>query len=154
WSAIGPARPDGSPSLPEVPEQVGGHRRAQEGGAITQEGDELRQVLEQQPVVERVPEAMGPVEEGQGDEDEEVKSCDRVRREAVEDLEAGCLEPSQGKGQASQKEMHRKEERGDRPPGAEQEPQERRDASHASIRAAARRPGLPRARARPRSSSR
>src|SRR6266536_1153549 len=114
-------------SLRDVPQQGRRHGRSQEGGAIAQDGDELGQVLELQPIVERVPEAMGPVKERQGDEDEEVEPYHRVRHEAVEDLVAGRLEPTQGKGEAGQEEMDRKEERGDRPPGAEQEPQERRD---------------------------
>jgi hypothetical protein len=53
-----------------------------------------------------------------------------MRYEAVEDLVAGRLEPSQGEGQASQKEMDGEEERGDRPPSAEQEPQEGRHPPH------------------------
>src|SRR5439155_497882 len=82
------------------------------------------------PIVERVPKAMGTMEEGQGDEDEKVESYQRMRDEPLEELVAGCLEPSQGKGQTGQKEMDGEEECGNRPPGAEQEPQERRDPSH------------------------
>lgn len=59
---------------------------------------------------------MGPMEERQGHEDEAVESSQGMRHEAVEDLVAGRLEPSQGEGRASQKEMDGKEERGGRPP--------------------------------------
>ena len=47
-----------------------------------------------------------------------------MRYEAVEDLVAGPREPSQGEGQASQKEMDGEGKRADRPRGAEHEPQE------------------------------
>ena len=77
-----------------------------------------------------VPEAMGPMEERQGDQDEEVESRHQMRQEAMEELVAGRLEPSQGKGQTRQEEMDGEEERGDRPAGAEQQPQERRDPFH------------------------
>src|SRR5262252_5251393 len=87
-------------------------------------------MLELQPIVERVPEAMGPVEERQGNEHKQIESYDEVRKEPVEILVAGGLEPSQGKGEASQKEVDGEEKRGDRPAGAEQEPQERRDSLH------------------------
>ena len=87
-------------------------------------------MLQLQPIVERVPEAMRPVEEWQGDEDEEVEPCQRMRQEAVKDLVARCLEPPQRKGQARQEEMDREEQRGDCPPRTEQEPQERCDPSH------------------------
>src|SRR2546425_13079729 len=108
---------------------MGSHGRSQEGSAIAQDRDEPGQMLQLQPIVEGVPEAMGPMEEGQGDEDEEEESYQRMRHEPLEELVAGCLEPSQGKGEASEKEMHGEEERGNRPPGAEQEPQERCEPS-------------------------
>ena len=72
---------------------------------------------------------MGPMEERQGDENEAVESSPGMRHEAVEDLVAGRLEPSR-EGQTSQKEMDGEEERGGRPHGAEQEPQEGRHPSH------------------------
>jgi len=84
---------------------MGSHGRSQEGSAIAQDRDEPGQMLQLQPIVERVPKAMGPMEEGQGDEDEEVESYQRMRDEPLEELVAGCLEPSQGKGQTGQKEM-------------------------------------------------
>src|SRR3989442_1888466 len=109
---------------------MGSHGRSQEGSAIAQDRDEPGQMLQLQPIVERVPKAMGPMEEGQGDEDEEVEAYQRMRDEPLQELVAACLEPSQGKGQTGQKEMDGEEECGDRPPGAEQQPQERRDPSH------------------------
>src|SRR6266478_1850861 len=87
-------------------------------------------MLELQSIVERVPEAMGPMKEGQGDEHEEIKSYHGVRQEAMEILVAGRLEPPKRKGEASQEEVDGEEERRDRPAGAEQEPQERRDPFH------------------------
>src|SRR5207247_2119855 len=109
---------------------MGSHGRSQEGSAIAQDRDEPGQMLQLQPIVERVPKAMGPMEEGQGDEDEEVESYQRMRDEPLEELVAGCLEPSQGKGQTGQKEMDGEEECGNRPLGGEQQPQERRDPPH------------------------
>ena len=78
--------------LGDVPQQVGRGRRSQKGGAIAQDGDELGQMLQLQAIVERVPEAMGPMKEGQGDENEQVEAGHRMRQEAVEELVAGCLE--------------------------------------------------------------
>src|SRR5215475_11438493 len=79
-------------------------------------------MLELQPIVERVPEAMGPMEERQGNEHKKIEPYYRVRKETVEMLVVGGLEPSQGKGEASQKEVDGEEKRGDRPAGAEQDP--------------------------------
>src|SRR5215471_11403155 len=87
-------------------------------------------MLELQPIVERVPEAMGPMEERQGNEHKKIESYHGVRKETVEILVARGLEPSQGKREASQKEVDGEEKRGDCPAGAEQEPQERRDSLH------------------------
>src|SRR5215831_15460409 len=87
-------------------------------------------MLELQPIVERVPEAMGPMEERQGNEHKKIESYHGLRKETVEMLVVGGLEPSQGKGEASQKEVDGEEKRGARPAGAEQEPQERRDSLH------------------------
>ncbi len=69
-------------SLPNCPQQVGRHGRSQEAGAIAQDGDELGQMLQLQPIVQRVPEAMGPMEERQGDEDEEVEPYHRMCQRA------------------------------------------------------------------------
>src|SRR5438093_13356503 len=99
---------------------MGSHGRSQEGSAIAQDGDEHGQMLQLQPIVERVPKAMGPMEERQGDENEEVQSCQRMRQQAMEELVGGGLEPSQGKGQGRQKEMDGEEERGHRSARAEQ----------------------------------
>ena len=64
----------------DVPQRVGGQGRSHEGRAVAQDGDERGQVLQLQAIVERVAEAMGPVEERQGDEDEEVEPRQRVRQ--------------------------------------------------------------------------
>src|SRR5215813_4874921 len=87
-------------------------------------------MLQLQPIVERVPKAMSPMEKWQGDENEEVQTCRRMRQQAIEELVGGGLEPSQGKGQARQEEMDGEEERGYRSARAEQEPQERSDPFH------------------------
>src|SRR5438552_19150804 len=87
--------------LRDVPQQIRRHGRSQEGGAIAQDGDQLGQMLQLQPIVERVPEAVGPMEEGQGDEDEEVEAGHRMHQETVEGLVTRWLEPPKAEGQAS-----------------------------------------------------
>src|SRR5207245_10862264 len=106
---------------------MGSHGRSQEGSAIAQDRDEPGQMLQLQPIVERVPKAIGPMEEWQGDETKEVQSCQRMRQQAMKELVGGGLEPSQGKGQARQKEMAGEEERGQRSARAEQAPRARWD---------------------------
>src|SRR5215510_12111397 len=113
WRSITGSRLGATPPfhpLADVPQQVGGHPGSHQGDAVAQDGDELGQMLQLQPVVERVPEAMGPVKERQGDEAEEVEACHRMRQQAVEDLVARCLDPSKGEGEASQEEMDGEEE--------------------------------------------
>ena len=92
-------------SLRDLPQQVGRKGRSQEGDAVAQDRDELGQMLQLQPIVERVPEAMRPMEEWRRDQNEKVESYQRMRQEAVEELVTRRLEPSLGKGEASQKEM-------------------------------------------------
>src|SRR2546426_12820080 len=84
-------------------------------------------MLQLQAIVERVAKTMGPVEEGQGNEDEEVKSRHRVPDQAADGFVARGLEPSKRDSQPSQQDMDREEERGHRSPRAEEKPQKRRD---------------------------
>ena len=48
-----------------LPQQHGGHNRADNGAAVAEDGNHLVQVLDLQAVIERVPEAMRPVKERQ-----------------------------------------------------------------------------------------
>ena len=58
--------------LANVPENVPGGDGSRDGGAVTAGDDDYRQVLELQAVVKRVAKAMGPVEEGKGDDGEKI----------------------------------------------------------------------------------
>src|SRR5712692_8849228 len=84
---------------------------------------------ELQAIVERVAEAMGPVEERERDENEKIEPRHRVLYEGAKELVAGRFEPPERKREPIQEEMDRKQESGDGPSRAEQEPQKRRDRS-------------------------
>src|SRR5712692_2713316 len=74
---------------------------------------------ELQAIVERVAEAMGPVEERERDENEKIEPRHRVLYEGAKELVAGRFEPPERKREPIQEEMDRKQESGDGPSRAE-----------------------------------
>src|SRR5262249_19865422 len=153
-SAISSPPPRSSGELPHGPHDVGGERAPQERRAVAENRDERGQVLELEPVVERVAEAMGPVEEGQRHEREEVEARDGVREQMTGGLIARSGEPTEGEGERRQQDVDREEQGRDRPPRAEDEPEKgRQPLEHVKL-GGRRRPRRPRGRPRPGSSKR
>src|SRR5436190_22309067 len=99
-------------ALPDGPQDVRGHDGPREGRPIAEDDDDGGQVLDLEAIVERVAEAMGPVEEGQGDEDEEVEPRQGVEDQAVEGLVARAAEPPEREDDPDQQQVDREEERG------------------------------------------
>src|SRR2546428_661259 len=102
-------------------------------------------MLQLQAIVERVAKTMGPVEEGQGDEDEEGKARHRVPDQVADGLVARGLEPSKRDSQPSQQEMdgEKDEEKRDGVQGDEEGRSQASEELGVSIGALRERPQLP-----------
>src|SRR5712692_11584743 len=112
-------------ALSQAPEQVAGSSRAGQRAAVAEDRDDLVEVLDLQPVVERVTEAMRPMEKRERAEHEQVDARQAVRGEGMERFVAGGRQPTQREGQAEQEKLDRNQKRGDDTACAEQSPQER-----------------------------
>src|SRR5512135_116540 len=98
-------------SSSEGGEGPGSEGRPREGGPVAEDGDEPGEVLQLQAVVERVAEAVSPVEERERDEGEEVEAGEGMPDEGAQRLVAGRPEPAGGKREPREEEVHRQEER-------------------------------------------
>jgi hypothetical protein len=66
--------------LRNLPDEVRGHHRTHDGAAVAERIDQFVQMFDLQPVVQRVPETMGPVEQRQDAKHEQVKTADQAVR--------------------------------------------------------------------------
>src|SRR5262249_14097660 len=116
-------------SLAEPPEQDGRDDRADDGGAVAEENHELLQVLELQPIVERVAKTVGGVREAERAEEEEQNPHERIADDGNEVGVVGRRQPAQRIREAEEKEEDRHEKRGEHAARAEHDPQEGLDRS-------------------------
>ena len=83
-----------SPWSSDVPQRVRRRNRPNHSGRVTEEGDEAGQVFHLKQIVDRVVEAVGPMEERERNEHEEIQPGDGVGDQRVKRLVARRGEPS------------------------------------------------------------
>src|SRR5205823_10733105 len=85
--------------LRDAPQRIRRHCRACQRAPVTEHRDQLGQVFQLQAVIERVTEAVRPVEKRKRDQREEIKTRERMADESEQRVIAWSLDPAQRKGQ-------------------------------------------------------
>src|SRR2546430_11768679 len=109
----------------KIPQQVTCQCSSENCSAVATNENQFIQVLDLQPIVQRVAKAMRPVKQRQETQCKQINSGERRRDQRVQILVARSANPSQGKRKPEEEKVHRYDEGGKDTARAEQRPQNR-----------------------------
>src|SRR4030095_4895450 len=108
-----------------IPQDVCGQRRPDQGSAVTEDGDQFVEMFDLQSGVEGEAKTMRPVKERQRADREKRQPRQRMSRQRQQAPVARLIDPNQRDSQNEQKEQDWNYQGGDHPAGAEERPQKR-----------------------------
>src|SRR5438128_4884601 len=109
----------------KIPQQIARQSSSENCSAVATNENQFIQVLDLQPIVQRVAKAMRPVKQRQETQCKQINPGERQRDQRMQILVTRSGNPSQGKRKPEEEKVHRYDESGKDTARAEQRPQNR-----------------------------